>query len=187
VEGFKGLLAEDVVFLGTTAARGRAAAVESWKPLFSQEGPRLTWEPREVVVAESGELAYSSGEWHSVPAGGGEAATGRYLTLWRRHPRHGWLVVVDGSRADDLEALVGRAARELRLDPAAVVEPRLDRGSPKRQSSAAGDLTWTLAPITLRFTTADGPVEATATLLTIWRPDDPVDPAAQAVSGFQQR
>ena len=190
---FRRLLADDAVFLGAAVERGPAAVARAWAPYFTAGGPRLEWEPEEVVVAASGDLAYSSGPFRFTPAGADVAAaptTGTYLTVWRHHAAAGWRVVADGSRADDAEALVAEAADALDLDgtglDAADLDPRIERGEPRRVASAAGDLSYAVGPVTVRLTGPDGPAEATATLLSVWRGDDPVDPAAQAVSAFRR-
>lgn len=58
------------------------------------------WEPEAAEVAASGDLAYSWGAftWSPVPGGplaGKPAATGYYVSIWRRQPDGRWKWVVD--------------------------------------------------------------------------------------------
>ena len=191
---FRRLLADDAVFLGDGVDRGPAAVARSWAPFFTPDGPRLSWEPLEVVVAASADLAYTSGSYRLDPAPPGAApadaaaapVTGTYLTVWRHDAALGWRVVADGSRADDDEALVARAAAALHMAGDEELDPAVVRGTVRRITSAAGDLSYAIVPVTVRLHGADGPAEATATLVTVWRGDDPVDPAAQAASAFRR-
>ena len=109
-----------------------------------------------------------------------------YLTVWRHDAAGGRRVVADGSRADDREALVARAAAALHLEGGEDLDPAVVRGSGRRVAAAAGDLSYAVVSVTVRLNAPNGPVEATATVVTVRRGDDPVDPAAQAVSAFRR-
>lgn len=96
---FSALVATDAVFLGTTTSRGRPAVVESWGPLLDQDGSvSLRWSPETAVVAASGDLAYTLGAYRLERRdadGRVEAATGDYVTVWRRDPDGRWRAIVD--------------------------------------------------------------------------------------------
>lgn len=85
LEAFAGHVAADGIFFGARGpAAGRAAVGIAWGPFFEPGGPRLAWAPDRAVAAPSGDLVFTFGGWTFTPAGGGPAATGRYLTAWRR-------------------------------------------------------------------------------------------------------
>jgi ketosteroid isomerase-like protein len=59
-----------------------------------------TWDPEAAEVAASGDLAYSWGwfVWTPVPGGpldGKPAATGYYVSIWKKQPDGAWKWVVD--------------------------------------------------------------------------------------------
>jgi ketosteroid isomerase-like protein len=58
---------------------------------FTDQAAPFSWEPDQVEVLESGELALSKGLVKS-PAG---AVTARFNSIWRREPDGRWLVVFD--------------------------------------------------------------------------------------------
>jgi len=77
---------------------GRAANLAAWRVVFAQSGVRHPITSDSVVVAASGDLAYSAGRWHlSIPATGANAGTeagGRYLVVWRPvGPGGAWRIV----------------------------------------------------------------------------------------------
>lgn len=85
-------VAEDSVFFsGSTALRGRAAVLAGWQPLFEGPTAPFSWEPDQVEVLESGELALSTGLVKN-PDG---VVTARFNSIWQRQPDGRWLVVFD--------------------------------------------------------------------------------------------
>jgi ketosteroid isomerase-like protein len=85
-------VAEDTVFFaGTTALRGRAAVLAAWQRFF--DGPRapFSWDPDQVEVLESGELALSTGLVKD-PEG---VVTARFNSSWQRQLDGRWLVIFD--------------------------------------------------------------------------------------------
>jgi ketosteroid isomerase-like protein len=74
-------------------ARGIAALRTTWAELFAQPGFVLTWKTDEVVVTESGTIAYSSGSWRMASP----SATGPYLAVWRKQPNGQWKVLIDAA------------------------------------------------------------------------------------------
>lgn len=92
IKAFASHVADDAVFFGQAkAARGKAAVVADWKPLF--EGPRapFSWEPAQVEVLDNGTLAISSGPVRN-PEG---KQTGTFNSIWRREADGSWKVVFD--------------------------------------------------------------------------------------------
>jgi ketosteroid isomerase-like protein len=85
-------IAEDCVFFsGSTPLRGRAAVLAAWRAFFEGPSAPFSWEPDQVEVLESGELALSTGLVRN-PEG---AVTARFNSIWRRQADGRWLVVFD--------------------------------------------------------------------------------------------
>ena len=85
-------VAEDSVFFsGSTPLRGREAVLAAWKPFFEGPTAPFSWEPDQVEVLESGELALSTGPVKN-PEG---VVTARFNSIWQRQADGRWLVVFD--------------------------------------------------------------------------------------------
>jgi ketosteroid isomerase-like protein len=85
-------VADDCVFFsGTMPLRGRDAVLAAWKPFFEARSAPFSWEPDQVEVLASGELALSTGPVKN-PDG---VVTARFNSIWRRQPDGRWLVVFD--------------------------------------------------------------------------------------------
>jgi len=85
-------VAEDSVFFsGSTALRGRAAVLAGWQALFDGPAAPFSWEPDQVEVLESGELALSTGLVKNADG----VVTARFNSIWQRQPDGRWLVVFD--------------------------------------------------------------------------------------------
>jgi ketosteroid isomerase-like protein len=85
-------VAEDCVFFsGSMPLRGRDAVLAAWKAFFEGPTAPFSWEPDQVEVLESGELALSTGLVKN-PAG---AVTARFNSIWQRQRDGRWLVVFD--------------------------------------------------------------------------------------------
>ena len=83
--------ADCVFFSGSTPLRGRAAVLAAWKPFFDGAQAPFSWEPDQVEVLASGDLALSTGLVKD-PAG---AVSARFNTIWQRQPDGRWLVIFD--------------------------------------------------------------------------------------------
>ena len=85
-------VADDTVFFsGTTAQRGRDAVLAAWQPLFEGPTAPFSWEPDQVEVLASLELALSTGLVKN-PQG---VVTARFNSIWQRQADGRWLVVFD--------------------------------------------------------------------------------------------
>jgi len=82
---------DSVFFSGSTPLRGREAVLAAWQPFFAAPSAPFSWEPDQVEVLESGELALSTGLVKN-PEG---AVTARFNSIWQRQPDGRWLVVFD--------------------------------------------------------------------------------------------
>ena len=63
----------------------------AWKPFFEGPTAPFSWEPDQVEVLESGELALSTGPVKN-PEG---VVTARFNSIWQRQADGRWLVVFD--------------------------------------------------------------------------------------------
>lgn len=82
---------EAVFFNGSTALRGKDAVVQGWKAFFDGEQAPFSWQPEQVEVLASGDLALSSGP--VIGPDGKQLAS--FQSVWRRQPSGIWKVVFD--------------------------------------------------------------------------------------------
>ena len=90
-KAFATFIADDAVFFGKEAIRGKAAVVESWKRLYEKPDAPFSWRSEEVQVLDSGKLAHSSGP---VLDPQGERV-GTFNSIGRRESDGRWKVVFD--------------------------------------------------------------------------------------------
>ena len=83
--------ADCVFFSGNTPLRGRAAVLAAWKPFFDGAQAPFSWEPDQVEVLTSGDLALSTG----LVKDPGGAVAARFNSIWRRQADGRWLVIFD--------------------------------------------------------------------------------------------
>jgi ketosteroid isomerase-like protein len=83
--------ADCVFFSGDTPLRGHAAVLAAWKPFFDGAQAPFSWEPDQIEVLASGDLALSTGLVKD-PAG---AVSARFNSVWQRQPDGRWLVIFD--------------------------------------------------------------------------------------------
>ena len=84
-------VAEDCVFFGQSALHGREAVLAAWKPFFDGAQAPFSWEPDQVEVLASGDLALSTGLVKN-PAG---TVTARFNSIWQRQADGRWQVIFD--------------------------------------------------------------------------------------------
>ena len=91
-------VAVDTVFFGNTKLhRGRDAVLAAWKPFFDGPAAPFSWDPDQVEVLASGQLALSTGPVRD-PQG---QVVARFNSIWQRGADGRWLVIVDkGSPAN---------------------------------------------------------------------------------------
>lgn len=90
-EAFAGFLADEAVFLGGTALRGKDAVLAGWARFFEGAEAPFTWEPEVVEVLDSGTLALSSGPVRD-PQG---RRVGTFNSIWRLEADGRWRVIFD--------------------------------------------------------------------------------------------
>jgi ketosteroid isomerase-like protein len=92
LKAFATFLASEAVFTnGSKAARGAAAVMAEWKPLYEGPVAPFSWTPETVQVLDSGTLALSSGPVLD-PKG---KRVGTFNSIWRREASGSWKVVID--------------------------------------------------------------------------------------------
>ena len=94
----------DAVFGPSTPepARGRDAVVRQWGGLIAGKGLRLYWYPAQVVVAGTGDHAWSTGPAlydDPSPTAKHRYRLGRFNSVWRRDPDGAWRVLFDDGNA----------------------------------------------------------------------------------------
>jgi len=89
---FKSFLSDDAVFFsGSTPLRGKQRVADAWRRFFEKTEAPFSWQPEQVEVLESGELALSTGPVHD--AHGKLFAT--FTSIWRREAPGQWRIVFD--------------------------------------------------------------------------------------------
>jgi ketosteroid isomerase-like protein len=86
-----------VLFSGPHLIVGPKAVDEFYRS--RPAGSSLSWRPVHVVVAGSGDLGFTVGEYIATgrgPSGAAVQRFGKYLTVWKRQPDGSWKFVVDG-------------------------------------------------------------------------------------------
>lgn len=95
---FGRLVAEDTLFFGgRNVLRGKAAVLEGWKAFFDGPAAPFSWEPDQVEVLASGQLALSTGPVRN-PKG---EAIARFNSIWQRQADGRWLVIFDKGSPPD--------------------------------------------------------------------------------------
>ncbi len=89
---FKSFLSDDAVFFsGPTTLRGKQRVADAWQRFFEKTEAPFSWQPEQVQVLESGELALSTGPVRD--ARGKLFAT--FTSIWRREAPGQWRIVFD--------------------------------------------------------------------------------------------
>jgi len=89
---FKSFLSEDAVFFsGPTALRGKQRVADAWRRFFEKTEAPFSWQPEQVEVLESGELALSTGPVRD-PSG---KLFATFTSIWRREAPGQWRIVFD--------------------------------------------------------------------------------------------
>ena len=97
-ERFASFIADDAIFIGGGALRGRAAIVAAWAGFFADGGPKIEWAPRLVEVQDGGALGLTRGPYTLTPPGAdgaAKASSGIFTSIWRREPDGRWRVIFD--------------------------------------------------------------------------------------------
>jgi ketosteroid isomerase-like protein len=98
LDAFSTFVAEEAVFFGgNNVLRGRQNVKDGWARFFKGPAAPFSWEPDQVEVLDSGNLALSTGPVRD-PSG---KVIARFNSIWRQEAPGKWRVVFDkGSTAD---------------------------------------------------------------------------------------
>ncbi|MCB0669614.1 MAG: DUF4440 domain-containing protein [Saprospiraceae bacterium] len=97
-QGFLDFAADDAILIRNSQAIEGKAAIASHYSKSSDTGQILTWSPRKIEVARSGELAYSFGDFTYIIQDSldhRDTLTGNFCTIWKMQPDGSWKFVVD--------------------------------------------------------------------------------------------
>lgn len=118
---FAGHVAAGAVFDANTdrPTRGLAAIKQRWARMIEGKRQRIRWYPRQVVVTDDPNLAYSSGPYlfeNLAPGAKTRFTIGDFATLWQRGSDGVWRALFDGGSdgkaASDTEAKAFQAGRQ---------------------------------------------------------------------------
>ena len=89
---FTAFLSDETIFYsGPVPLRGPAQVAQFWKKFYDGKDAPFSWEPDQVEVIESGQLAHSSGPVYD-PKG---KLIGRFNSVWRQEAPGKWRIVFD--------------------------------------------------------------------------------------------
>jgi ketosteroid isomerase-like protein len=92
LEDFGRFVSDEAIFFGAKdVQRGKAEVIGAWSRYFEDEPAPFSWEPDQVEVLPSGELALSTGLVKD-PAG---KIIGRFNSVWRLEAPGTWRVIFD--------------------------------------------------------------------------------------------
>ena len=104
-EGVARLYTENGALMPPNApvALGRSAIEQGWRAMMEMPGFALTFEPEEIVVSSSGDMAYDRGTYRfrATPPGGAIDDVGKYLVVWRNVGGE-WQVAADIFNSDNV-------------------------------------------------------------------------------------
>lgn len=98
LDAFAAFVASDARFVANGVLRGREEVVAGWRPLFADEGPRLSWRPAIVEVLANSGLALSRGPYRmesTTESGETVLAWGTFNSIWQRQSNGDWQVLFD--------------------------------------------------------------------------------------------
>ena len=89
---FKSFLADDAIFFsGPTPLRGKERVAGAWQRFYEKPEAPFSWQPEQVQVLESGELALSTGPVRD-PKG---KLFATFTSIWRREASGQWRIIFD--------------------------------------------------------------------------------------------
>ena len=91
-DAFTSFLSDEAIFFaGEKPLNGKQQIATAWEPFFQDPVAPFSWEPRTVVVLDSGTLALSSGP--VFDPGGKQVAT--FNSIWRLGADARWQIIFD--------------------------------------------------------------------------------------------
>lgn len=105
MEAFYGYFLDDAAVMASNepAAKGKEAIRAMMDTYFALPGFSVKWAVSDVVVANSGDFAYSVGSYDltmSAPSGAPMADHGKYVTIWKKQADGNWKVALDMFNSD---------------------------------------------------------------------------------------
>ena len=89
---FQSFLSSDAVFFsGPKALRGKQQVADAWRRFYEKPEAPFSWQPEQVQVLDSGDLALSTGPVRD-PAG---KLFATFTSIWRREAPGQWRIVFD--------------------------------------------------------------------------------------------
>lgn len=90
---FTGFISEQAVFFsgGKRVLHGKAEVAEAWKKLYEKPQAPFSWEPEQVEVLDSGDLALSTGPVRDAQG----KLVGSFSSIWRQEAPGVWHIVFD--------------------------------------------------------------------------------------------
>ncbi|MBC5765458.1 YybH family protein [Ramlibacter albus] len=88
---FTSYLAEETIFFSPQATRGKKAVADAWARFYQRPEAPFSWEPDDVQVLDSGNLALSTGPVYD-PKG---TLIGRFMSIWRQEAPGVWKIIFD--------------------------------------------------------------------------------------------
>ncbi|MGZ5195601.1 MAG: DUF4440 domain-containing protein [Ramlibacter sp.] len=89
---FGTFVSEDAVFFsGPTPLHGKAAVVDWWTRFYKNPAAPFSWEPEQVEVLASGDLALSTGPVHDAKG----KLIAHFTSIWRLEAPGRWRIVFD--------------------------------------------------------------------------------------------
>ena len=102
IEKLTSFWADDAInfFPGVPPAYGKESILELVRRNRLQSGFSLSWDPKEAVVAASGEIGYTYGEFIMTignPESGVVQRSGNYVCIWRKDTGSSWKCYVEST------------------------------------------------------------------------------------------
>jgi ketosteroid isomerase-like protein len=97
-QAFIEFAADDAILIRNAKAVEGKTAMKEYFLQNPDDGQTLVWAPRKIEVAQSGELAYSFGDFtftQTDSAGSEQTFEGNFCTIWKRQPDGSWKFVMD--------------------------------------------------------------------------------------------
>jgi ketosteroid isomerase-like protein len=89
---FLGFLSEETIFWnGPKPLRGKQQVADAWRPYYDKPEAPFSWEPTEVAVIDSGQLALSTGPVRDRSG----KVVGSFNSIWRQEAPGVWRVLFD--------------------------------------------------------------------------------------------
>jgi len=96
LEGWLSFFAEDASIF--PPGKGIITGIEKIREFYDASGfdPKsLSWKPVKAEISSSGDMGYTMGYWEIKADGAASSASGKYVTVWKKHKDGSWKVAAD--------------------------------------------------------------------------------------------